>query len=97
MNDIIHTEEQKQVAQLAFSGASIARPFVTPPGLPPERLATLREAFVATVNDPEFIKESSKAGFNFEFSSPARMEEVISRAYATDPALVAKFRSLMAE
>ena len=97
LQDIIHTPEQEQIAQLAFSGASIARPLVTPPGLPPERLATLREAFNATIKDPDFVSDAIKSGFNFDISSPERMEEVISRAYATDPTLVAKFRAAMAE
>src|SRR5204863_8331394 len=40
--DLARTAEEKQAVQLAFSGVSIARPFVAPPGLAPERLATLR-------------------------------------------------------
>jgi hypothetical protein len=95
--DLAKTEEEKQAVQLAFSGVSIARPFVAPPGLAPERLAMLREAFEATARDPELLEEAAKAGNNIRYTSAARMEEVMARTYATDPALVQKVRTLMAE
>jgi tripartite-type tricarboxylate transporter receptor subunit TctC len=62
--DLAKTEEEKQAVQLAFSGVSIARPFVAPPGLAPERLAMLREAFEATARDPELLEEAAKGGNN---------------------------------
>src|SRR5262249_37501384 len=42
--DLARTEEERQAVQLAFSGVSVARPFVAPPGLSPERLGVLRQA-----------------------------------------------------
>jgi tripartite-type tricarboxylate transporter receptor subunit TctC len=95
--DLARTEEEKQLVQLAFSGVSVARPFVAPPGLAPERLAVLREAFAATAGDPEVIEEAKKGRNNIRFTAAARMEEVIARAYATDPAIVQKVRGLMSE
>jgi tripartite-type tricarboxylate transporter receptor subunit TctC len=95
--DLAKTEEEKQAVQLAFSGVSIARPFVAPPGLAPERLAMLREAFEATARDPELLEEAAKAGNNIRYTPAARMEAVMARTYATDPALVQKVRTLMAE
>jgi tripartite-type tricarboxylate transporter receptor subunit TctC len=95
--DLAKTDEEKQAVQLAFSGVSIARPFVAPPGLAPERLAMLREAFEATARDPELLEEAAKGGNNIRYTTAARMEEVMARTYATDPALVQKVRGLMAE
>ena len=95
--DLAKTEEEKQAVQLAFSGVSIARPFVAPPGLAPERLAMLREAFEVTARDPELLEEAGKGGNNIRYTPAARMEEVMVRTYATDPALVQKVRTLMSE
>src|SRR5262245_29983997 len=55
--DLAKSPEEKQAVQLAFSGVSIARPFVTPPGLAGDVLATLRAAMEATVRDPELLEE----------------------------------------
>lgn len=36
------------------------RPWVAPPGVPADRVAILRKAFVATLGDPEFLAEAKK-------------------------------------
>ena len=95
--DLAKTAEEKQIVALAFSGVSVARPFVAPPGLPPERLAMLREALAATAQDPELLEDARRGGNNIRFTPAPRMEEIIAAAYATDPAVVAKVRGLMAE
>jgi tripartite-type tricarboxylate transporter receptor subunit TctC len=95
--DLAKTAEEKQAVRLAFSGVSIARPFVAPPGLAAERLATLREALEATVKDSELVEEARRGQNNIRFTAAARMEEIVAQTYATDPALVRKVRSLMAE
>jgi tripartite-type tricarboxylate transporter receptor subunit TctC len=95
--DLATTTEEKQVSGFAFSGVSIARPFVAPPGLAPERLATLRTALEATIKDPEFVEDAKRGQNNIRFTAAARMEEIIAHTYATDPAVVQKVRSLMAE
>jgi hypothetical protein len=95
--DLAMTTEEKQAVGLAFSGVSIARPFVAPPGLAPARLAILREALEATVKDSEFLDDAKRGQNNVRFTAAARMEEIIAHTYATDPAVVQKVRSLMAE
>ena len=95
--DLAKTSEEKQAVQLAFSGVSIARPFVAPPGLAPERLAMLREALEATAKDPELLEEARRGQNNIRFTTAARMEEIVAQTYATDPDLVQKVRGLMAE
>jgi hypothetical protein len=57
----------------------------------------LREAFEATARDPELLEEAAKGGNNIRYTTAARMEEVMARTYATDPALVQKVRGLLAE
>jgi hypothetical protein len=70
---------------------------VAPPGLTPERLATLRAAFEATVKDPLLLEEASKGRNNIRFTGASHMEEIVAQVYATDPALVQTVRSLMAQ
>ena len=47
--------EEKQVLEFLYAGQDIGRPFVAPPDLPPDRLKMLRDAFSATMKDPEFV------------------------------------------
>ena len=43
------------------------RPWVAPPRLPSDRLATLRNAFKATMEDPEFLAEAKKSKLVMEY------------------------------
>jgi tripartite-type tricarboxylate transporter receptor subunit TctC len=95
--DLAKSPEEKQAVQLAFSGVSIARPFVAPPGLAPDVLSTLRAAMEATMRDAELLQEARRGGNNIRFTPAARMEEVVAATYATDPAIVQKVKSLMTE
>lgn len=95
--DLAKTTEEKQAVQLAFSGVSIARPFVAPPGLAPQRLAMLQDAMAATAKDPELLDEAARSQNHIRFTPAARMAEVVARVYGTDPAIVDKVRSLMSE
>lgn len=49
------TDEDKQILALFGSSADIGRSLIAPPEVPDDRLAVLRDAFAAMVNDPDFI------------------------------------------
>jgi tripartite-type tricarboxylate transporter receptor subunit TctC len=95
--DLAKSDEERQAVQLAFSGVSIARPMVAPPGLAPAQLATLRAALAETVKDPELLEEARKGRNNIRFTPAERMEKVVAQVYATNPALVEKVRNLMSQ
>src|SRR5262249_15304469 len=59
--DLAKTEEQKQVLRLIFVRATLGRPFLAPPGLPPDRAEILRKAFDDTMKDKDFLAEAKKA------------------------------------
>ena len=49
--ELAQDEDDKKVIRLVFSQGIFGRPFVLPPGVPAERVAALRKAFVAAFND----------------------------------------------
>ena len=56
------TEEDRQVMQMVYSQNLFGRPYVLPEGVPAERVAALRKAFMATMADPALVAEAGKAG-----------------------------------
>lgn len=58
--DHIRSEEDRRVAEFIFRPNEIGRPIAAPPLLPPERAAALREAFIKTMRDPEFLADAEK-------------------------------------
>src|SRR5207237_5811450 len=52
--DFATKAEDKQAIEFLYAGQGIGRPFIAPPDLPAERVKMLRDAFSATMKDPDF-------------------------------------------
>src|SRR5207253_2926123 len=59
--DLAKTDEQRQILKLIFARQVMGRPFLAPPGIPPDRVAALRKAFMDTLTDKDFLAEAEKA------------------------------------
>src|SRR5690606_34090701 len=58
--DLVTDPEKRAILELILVRQETGRPIVGPPGMPADRLATLRKAFDATMKDPEFLAEAKK-------------------------------------
>lgn len=58
--EFITSEDDKRTMRFLRSSTALGRPMLTPPGLPPARLAQLRKAFDDTMKDPAFLAEAEK-------------------------------------
>ncbi|MDB5642747.1 MAG: uncharacterized protein JWN07_2064 [Hyphomicrobiales bacterium] len=67
MHELAKTPEQREVLMLLSNTAGLGRPFFAPPDVPADRLAALREAFRATMNDPNFLAESQTAALDIRY------------------------------
>jgi tripartite-type tricarboxylate transporter receptor subunit TctC len=93
--DLAKTDEERQTLQFLYAGQDIGRPFVAPPGLPPDRLKMLRDAFEATMKDPEFISDVRRNKFELEPVSGAELAELIGKIYATPKPIIEKVSNLI--
>jgi tripartite-type tricarboxylate transporter receptor subunit TctC len=58
------------------------RPFSLPPGAPPERLQILRQAFSATLRDPEFLAEAKKMKLDIEPVAGEDIDGYVKQIYS---------------
>jgi tripartite-type tricarboxylate transporter receptor subunit TctC len=86
--DLAKTPEDKAALKLIVSRQEIARPFAAPPGVPPARLKMLRDAFDATMKDPEFLAEAKMLRLEVRPVSGAKVEKLITDIYASPPNVV---------
>jgi tripartite-type tricarboxylate transporter receptor subunit TctC len=76
----------------------MGRPVATTPGIPPERLAALRQAFDATMKDPDFRDDARRNGLEAEGSiTGAEVDEVLRDIYATPKTIVQRFEAIRNE
>src|SRR6516165_3129892 len=80
--------DQRAALRLIISRQMMARPYVAPPGIPPERLKALRAAFDATMKDPEFLKDAQRQDLEVRPLSGAQADALIAEIYASPPAVV---------
>ena len=58
------------------------------PGIPPERAAALRQAFMATMQDPELIAEIKKRNLTIEPLSGEEVQRIVAASAATPKELI---------
>src|SRR4029078_12009549 len=93
--DRAKTTEQKQLLSFLFGSQAFGRPYLTPPGLPPERLAMLRQAFDETMRDPNFLADVAKTRLKVSPTSGAEMDRLIAEMKAVPKHVVAVVAKLM--
>jgi tripartite-type tricarboxylate transporter receptor subunit TctC len=87
--------EEKQVLEFLYAGQDIGRPFVAPPDLPPDRLKMLRDAFSATMRDPEFVSDVQRSKLDLEPEDGEHIAALIARIYATPRPIVDRVANLI--
>jgi len=81
---------------MVFARQVMGRPYLAPPHLPAERLATLRQAFMDTMADKDFLAEAAKAELEINPVSGADVENLVKEVYATPPDIIAKAKAAAA-
>ena len=72
-----------------------SRPFVAPPDLPPARLKMLRDAFNATMTDPEFVADVKRNKFDLEPEDGEHLAALINKIYATPKSIIDRVSNLI--
>ena len=95
MRDLVTTDDQRRMLDFMEAPAYVGHGFFAPPGTPANRVAALKKAFVATVNDPAFRAEAKQRRMIVNPVSAEKIQSVINRSMATPEPLLAKFRDMV--
>ena len=93
--DFIKKEEDRLLMEAAFAQLAAGRPFVAPPGLPPERTAALRKAMMDTFKDPDFLADAAKQ--QLQVDKPRSGEQIqaqIKRVYEMPASVSERLRKI---
>jgi tripartite-type tricarboxylate transporter receptor subunit TctC len=88
--DYAKTDLDRSVLDVHFRQLLLGRPWAGPPGIPADRLKALRDALTATMKDPEFMTEASKAGLDIDPASAEDVEALLKRFAAFPPEVFRK-------
>jgi tripartite-type tricarboxylate transporter receptor subunit TctC len=86
--DFAKTAEDRQVLELVYSQGVFGRPYVFPPGVPADRVAALRKAFMAALQDKELLAEAARMKLDIEAISGADVQSMVAKLFATPANIV---------
>jgi tripartite-type tricarboxylate transporter receptor subunit TctC len=82
------SDEDRQVMELVMSQGVFGRPYVLPPGVPAERVAALRKAFTATLQDKALLAEVERMKLDVDSMAGDELQSLVARLYALPPAVI---------
>ncbi len=95
VKEFVPSADDQKVLDIIFMSTILARPFVAPPGIPAPRAKALRDAFMATMKDEQFLADMTKHSMTIDPTSGEDMERIVRDAHALPAALVEKVRALL--
>jgi tripartite-type tricarboxylate transporter receptor subunit TctC len=96
MAELADSAETRAVLELLAAPTSIGRPLFFGPGVPAERVATMRAAFRATMSDPEFIADAQRANFKVQPVFGEELQAIVLRTLKAPADVVTRAKEAMA-
>ncbi len=93
--DYAKTDDDRAVLDVYFKQLVLGRPLAGPPGIPADRLGALREAFMATMKDKDFLAETNKVGLDINPATAEEVQELLKRFSTFSPAVFERARQVI--
>jgi tripartite-type tricarboxylate transporter receptor subunit TctC len=91
--DFAKTADDRHVMELVFSQLIFGRPYVLPPGVPAERVAALRQAFMAALTDKDAVTEARSMQLDLDTLSGEAVQAEVAKVYAMPSRIVERARA----
>ena len=89
ITEFAKTKSERDQMDLIFARQTMGRPYLLPPGVPKDRVAALRKAFMATMKDPKFVAAAKKTKREINPVSGEDVQKLIVKVLATPAKTVA--------
>ena len=89
------SELDAKAMEFLLSREILGRPFLAPPDIPAERVRVLRNAFAATLKNPDFLKEAEKAALEIDLVTGEEVEDVIKTATNAPKDVIERVKNLL--
>ena len=93
--ELAQSDEGREVLRAAASTGDIGRSILTTPGVPPERLAALRSAFQAMLNDPDFLAACEKRNLMIDGAAGEEIDQIVRDTLRLPQAVAEKIGQMM--
>ena len=88
-------EPSRRLATLMLASGQLGRPMMGTPGIPADRIKILRDAFNATMKDPEFLTDIDKRQFDLDPVPGEELEKIVKDVMSQPPDVIARMKKLL--
>ncbi len=92
--DFARDERQRKILFLKFAINDFGYPYVMGPGVPKDRVAAIRAAFVAMSKDAQMLAEAKKSHMDIDPIFGEEMDDLLKQMYSSSPDIVAGLRDV---
>src|SRR5262249_18043845 len=93
--ELAQSDEGREILHAAASTAEIGRSILTTPGVPPERLAALRSAFQAMLDDPAFLAACKQRNLMVAGAAGEEIDQICRATLRLPQAVAEKISQMM--
>jgi tripartite-type tricarboxylate transporter receptor subunit TctC len=90
-------EASRSVAKIVLAAGVFGRPMVGAPGIPAERVKILRDSFMKTMHDPEFVAEAKKRDWELNPVSGERLELLAKEVIVQPPEVIERMKRILGQ
>ena len=91
--DLARNDEERAILRAVMNATEVGTAFFTTPGVPADRLTTLRRAFDATLADPELLADAQKINVGVSPMAGEELQTLVAEVSKLPPALLEKVRA----
>lgn len=93
--DLVTDEDRKAVVRMVSLPTALGYGHWVAPGVPKDRLAALRTAYMAVMKDPEFIAETKKTGLVVRVQDGARLDALVRQVTEAPRAVIERTAAIL--
>lgn len=95
MDEAKTPESGRRLVSVILASGNLGRPYIAPPGLPPDRLKLLREAFMKAMNDPELQADVKKNRLEVHPTNGDELEKIARDSVSQPPEIVERMKKVL--
>lgn len=92
LQELTDDKDKKQILRFISLPVGVGRAYLTPPGVPADRVELLRKAFDATMKDKGFIEETNKLQLDISYTPGTELAKIVEETVKAPPALIEKVK-----
>jgi len=90
--DLAKSPAERSIFRFVSSDSAMGLPIVAPPGIPPERVAALRQALRETSADPDFLADAQMRGLPIRPVAGGDVQKIVDSVIATPKDVIATIK-----